>query len=110
MDTRSSFAPDRWMSLFHVTHQTYLPAIRREGLLPSHSMGARGTVWLTPIDRLKWAVRHVAAYHDWQTTEMVVIRVAVPSHAIYAVPHGVFRTNYVIPPEWLGYSYPACQY
>jgi hypothetical protein len=108
--TTSDLAPDRWISLYHVTHQSYLPAIRRQGLLPSHSLGARATIWLTPIDRLHWAIGHVAAYHAWEESEMVVIRVAVPRWTVYAVPHGVYRTNYVIPTDCLGSSGPTCQY
>jgi len=101
---------DSWKSLFHVTHEALVPSIRKRGLIPTARNGVRPRVWLAPLERLPWAIGHVAAHHGWDESSLIVLRVAVPSWTLYAVPHGVFCTNKVIPPSQIGSGAVACQY
>ena len=90
------------MLLYHVTTTQSLPAIMRDGLLPSKSRRKTEAVWLAPPSRLPWALRHAYANGAQDPSQIVVIPVRIPRSWLKRFKGHLWMCFEVIPPERFG--------
>ncbi len=92
--------------LMHCTHRRNLPSIHRLGISPVFSQGVRPECWFFARSKRAWAVQHVAERHDWNLSDIVVVRVSVSRSrltrrgvGLWTCPSVVFR---ILSVSWPG--------
>lgn len=83
--------------LYHWTHKDNVESCRERGIDPSYSCGADERCWACRTDRVEWALRYIAARHEWAVADMVLLAVAAEQRDLKRCgKEGVFYSHRVM--------------
>lgn len=87
------------MHLYHITPIINIDSIESRGLLPSMSQGRQNVIWVCEVDRLPWAMAHVAMKRRCLVSDLMVCKCALYEEELIRTRwRGVYQTRSVVLP------------
>lgn len=81
--------------LYHWTHQDNVASCCATGVDPSYSQGADSRAWACTSERVEWARRYIAARHEWDVGDMVLLQVEADARQVKrSGKDGVFYSHH----------------